>query len=209
MEIYITRHSKTIWNQEHRLQGWQDSPLLQEGREDAVALHHRIKELPISICYSSPITRAKETSKILFPSTEILYDDRLKEMNFGDYEGCFVKDLLKKEDYYRLWHQPSEDLSLPNGETFLDVQNRLLDFLHDLYNKHEKDTVFLTMHGMAFIVLRAIMTNTKIEDMASINTVVRGCSLTKVQYDGTTFTIEYLGDENHLTSVKQAINYAK
>lgn len=209
MEIYITRHSKTIWNQEHRLQGWQDSPLLEEGIEDAKALHQRIKDLPITICYSSPIKRAKETSQILFPNTTIQYDDRLKEMNFGDYEGCFVKDLLNKDDYYRLWHEPSKDLSLPNGETFLQVQNRLLDFIYDIYTTHSDDTIFLTMHGMAFIVLRAIMTKTKIEDMASINTVVRGCSLTKVQYDGSTFMIEYLGDEDHLVPITETISYAK
>ena len=45
MKIYITRHSKTLWNQEKRLQGWQDSPLSETGIKDALLLKDRIKDL--------------------------------------------------------------------------------------------------------------------------------------------------------------------
>ena len=51
MKIYLTRHSKTLWNQEKRFQGWQDSPLTAEGIEDAKLLKARITELKIDYCY--------------------------------------------------------------------------------------------------------------------------------------------------------------
>ena len=35
----------------------------------------------------------------------IIEDSRLKEMNFGDYEGEYIQDLKKKHDYFCLWHQ--------------------------------------------------------------------------------------------------------
>jgi broad specificity phosphatase PhoE len=38
MKIYITRHSLTAWNEEKRLQGWKDSPLTKQGKEDALKL---------------------------------------------------------------------------------------------------------------------------------------------------------------------------
>ena len=38
MKIYITRHSKTLWNEQKRLQGRLDSPLTQEGIDNALAL---------------------------------------------------------------------------------------------------------------------------------------------------------------------------
>lgn len=63
MKIYITRHSKTLWNQEKRLQGWQDSPLTDEGVEDAKLLKQRLQSLKIDYCYSSPIGRAKKLAK--------------------------------------------------------------------------------------------------------------------------------------------------
>ena len=42
MKIFITRHSKTLWNQEKKLQGWKDSPLTKEGINDALLLKKRI-----------------------------------------------------------------------------------------------------------------------------------------------------------------------
>ena len=60
MKIYITRHSKTIWNQEKRLQGRNDSPLTQEGIENAYALKDYISDISFDKVYTSPILRAKK-----------------------------------------------------------------------------------------------------------------------------------------------------
>ena len=154
MKIYLTRHSKTLWNQEKRLQGWQDSPLTAEGIEDAKLLKARITELKIDYCYSSPIERAKATSEILFD--HVLVDERLKEMNFGKYEGCLINELLNDPIYNRLWNLPDDDVSTPGGETYHEVQMRLKDFFNDIYKKHHDDTIFITIHGMLFIILHGI-----------------------------------------------------
>ena len=53
MKIYLTRHSKTAWNQEKRLQGRCDSPLTQEGEENAKALKDYIQTIPFDCIYSS------------------------------------------------------------------------------------------------------------------------------------------------------------
>lgn len=209
MKIYFCRHSKTIWNQEHRLQGWQDSPLTTQGVEDAYLLKERMKEIQIDYCYSSPIGRAKQTTNILFEDDIIYYDHRLKEMNFGDFEGRYVKDLLKEETYWCLWNQPTYDLSLPNGETFQEVKDRLSIFLDDIYKKHSDKTIFITGHGMMMIVLRSMIESCPIENLPEINEVFRGCSLSEVDYDGHTFCIHYLNDSKHLSPDYQQKNYGK
>lgn len=209
MKLYITRHSKTKWNQEHRMQGQQDSPLLKEGIEDAKLLKKKIDSIPIDICYSSPIKRAKETSKILFDETKIVYDDCFKEMSFGDFEGLYVKDLLDKKEYIDLWNYPTPNTCLPNGETFQQVYHRVKKGMDMLYQKHPNDTVFLTIHGMLFVVLRGIISGLPIEQFASINQVIRGCSLSYVEYDGKEFTIHYLGDDSHLPKDNTIKSYVK
>lgn len=209
MKIYITRHSKTIWNHEHRLQGSQDSPLLKQGIEDALLLKQRLSTIPIDVCYSSPLGRAKQTSQLLFDETKIIYDDSLKEMNFGDYEGFFVKDLLEKQEYINLWNNPTKDTKLPNGETYQEVITRLYAFFDNIYKKHADDTIFLTIHGMLFIILRGLMSQLEVEQLPSINTVIRGCSLSYVEYDGHTFTIHYLGEDSHLPKETHTISYSK
>ena len=134
MKIFITRHSKTLWNQEKKLQGWKDSPLTKEGINDALLLKKRIKDISIDYCYSSRINRAKQTSEILFD--HVILDDRLKEMNFGIYEGKNIAELLNDEQYDDLWNHPDDDTRLPGGESYKEVQKRLLDFIDEIYKKY-------------------------------------------------------------------------
>ena len=49
----------------------------------------RYADIPFDICFCSPLSRAKETAEILLAGRDvpIQYDDRLKEMAFGEYEG--------------------------------------------------------------------------------------------------------------------------
>lgn len=134
MKIYITRHSLTAWNEEKRLQGWKDSPLTKQGKEDALKLGEYMKTIHIDQVYSSPLLRAKSTARLIFKNENIIEDSRLKEMNFGDYEGEYIQDLKKKHDYFCLWHQPQLSFSLPNGETYEEVVFRLNDFILEKYN---------------------------------------------------------------------------
>lgn len=201
MKLYITRHSKTLWNQEKRLQGWQDSPLTKEGINDALLLKERIKNLTIDHCYSSPINRAKKTSEILFD--HVILDDRLKEMNFGLYEGKNITELLNDKQYDALWNQPNDNTRLPGGESYIEVQTRLQNFINDIYQKYSNKTIFITIHGMLFIILHGLMLDYKTSDLVKINQhVIRGCSLSEVEYDGKNFNIKYIGDDSHLENVE-------
>lgn len=197
MKIFITRHSKTLWNQEKKLQGWKDSPLTKEGINDALLLKKRIRDISIDYCYSSPINRAKQTSEILFD--HVILDDRLKEMNFGTYEGKNISELLKDKQYDALWNQPDDNIRLPEGESYAEVQKRLLNFINEIYQKNSDKTIFVTIHGMLFIILHGLMLEYKTSDLVKINQhVIRGCSLSEVEYDGKKFNIKYIGDDSHL-----------
>lgn len=197
MKIFITRHSKTLWNQEKKLQGWKDSSLTKEGINDALLLKKRIRDISIDYCYSSPINRAKQTSEILFD--HVILDDRLKEMNFGTYEGKNISELLKDKQYDALWNQPDDNIRLPEGESYAEVQKRLLNFINEIYQKNSDKTIFVTIHGMLFIILHGLMLEYKTSDLVKINQhVIRGCSLSEVEYDGKKFNIKYIGDDSHL-----------
>ncbi|MCR5337817.1 MAG: histidine phosphatase family protein [Lachnospiraceae bacterium] len=92
--LYIMRHGKTDWNGRHKLQGQTDIPLNEEGRQMAREAAEACSNVHFDLCYCSPLIRAKETAQIVLEgrNIEIRYDDRLREMNFGEYEGienCF------------------------------------------------------------------------------------------------------------------------
>lgn len=201
MRLLITRHSKTIWNEKRLLQGRKDSKLTQQGIEEARILGEFLKGEQIDVIYSSPINRAYRTAQTIFPDREIIKDDRLMEMSFGDYEGKSVTELVKQKDYHDLWHNPNPDSRLPNGESYGEIKERLQSFYDEIKSRHVSQTVFVVTHGMAFIVLQAVIKNLCIEDLTSINQeVVRGCSLSEIAVDNNSTVIERIGDSSFLPS---------
>lgn len=210
MKIYITRHSLTQWNQEKRLQGTLDSPLTKEGIEDALCLKKRIASLPIDLCIASPILRAKKTAQLLFDESMIQYDKRIQEMNFGDFEGQYVQDIAHTQEYIDLWQNSKLETALPNGESFKEVLQRLHQFLDDLYQNYKDKSVFIVTHGMTLVILRTIMMNQEISYLPDISkTVIRGCSLSFVEYDGQNFKINFINDQDHLNKSNVDLNYHK
>lgn len=210
MKIYLTRHSQTVWNEEKRLQGRQDSPLTHKGIENALALKNYIKDMSFDYIYSSPILRAYKTACLLFEDGDIIKEERLVEMNFGMFEGTKITDIQKNSDlYYQLWNQPEIFDRIPNGESYDEVILRVKSFLKDL-NKHNQDSqIFIVTHGMFFTVLLATMLGYEKKDFIKINQeVAQGCSLTLVNYQDNQFTIEYYNKHDYLLHISNTL-YAK
>lgn len=186
MKIYLTRHSKTVWNQEKRLQGRCDSPLTPEGIENAKALKHYLDQSQLNFdhIYSSPIQRAYQTATLLFDESQIVQDENLVEMNFGIFEGRKISDILKTDGelYNQLWHHPEEFTRIPQGESYDEVRSRAQCFLNQLKQQDKDSTILVVTHGMYFIVLLATMLGLDKKDYIRINQkVVEGCSLTLVE----------------------------
>ena len=78
MKIYLVRHGRTHWNDLGLAQGLKDVPLNEEGINSAKELAKDIKNLKIDKCISSPLSRAKDTAKILInDKIDIIYDDKV------------------------------------------------------------------------------------------------------------------------------------
>ncbi len=204
MKIYITRHSKTLWNEQRRLQGCKDSPLTKIGKENALALRDHIKDLSFDAIYSSPIQRAYTTATLLFGHDDmIIKDDRIREMNFGILEGCSIDELTgeKQKEYNDLWKHPEYSLGIEGGESYDDIENRVRDFLDDL-KKSGNEKVFVVTHGFCFIIMLGMIMGLKRQDYTKINSrVVDGCSLTIVDYSNHRFTVEQYGDNSYLPHI--------
>ena len=88
MKLYLVRHGETEWNRLHRGQGRTDIPLNDTGIKQAEELRDKLKDFDFDVCYSSPLSRAKQTAEIIVGSkSKIIFDDRLMERSFGTLEG--------------------------------------------------------------------------------------------------------------------------
>ena len=97
MEIYIIRHGQTVWNKSRRLQGRTDIELNENGIRLAIESGENMKDIYFDKIYCSPLTRAKTTAELIRGERdiELIVDDRLKELCFGEYEGRDFRELVK------------------------------------------------------------------------------------------------------------------
>jgi len=206
MKIYITRHSKTVWNQEKRLQGRKDSPLVEEGINNAYALRNYLLDIQFDCVYSSPIKRAYDTAKLI-TDHEIITDERLLEMDFGIFEGQKISDILKRDDhiYDDLWNHPEKFERIPNGESYDEVIGRVKDFLEELQTKNYENVLIVT-HGMFFINMIAYMLKLERKDYIKINQrVVDGCSLTLFEEKNGSYQQIFYGKNDFLPHISNEI----
>lgn len=107
----------------------------------------------IDYVYVSPLYRTLQTAEILtnylnIPYGKIIVDGRLREQNFGDYEGKTWKE-------YESIFPPLEGLdeTPPNGESGRAVFIRAKEFLAEIFHKHPNQTIMLVTHGYFCICL--------------------------------------------------------
>src|SRR6185437_16917675 len=90
-------------------------PLTEQGRADVAARAKEIKGRGITRIIASPFTRTKETARCAaetlgIPQSEIMFDDRLRELGFGSFAGEG-----KKEAYFAYRDAQGYDEKLPGG----------------------------------------------------------------------------------------------
>src|SRR3990172_1726506 len=105
--LYLIRHGRSTWNAEGRVQGQADAPLDDTGREQAQKLAQKLRDIGFEAFYSSPLSRASETAKIVAEPHDlpITLDERLMERSFGDWTGKLAAEVdeeMKKQLYNNL-----------------------------------------------------------------------------------------------------------
>lgn len=135
--FYLVRHGQTDWNREDRLQGHTDIPLNEMGRMQAIQLSEQLKDIPFHAVFSSDLKRAFETASLIVGSRSfsIKTDPRIRERNFGSWEGLTV-------DYIQFLKQTPADI-----ETDSAMIERSLHFLNETAQRLSGQTVLVVAHG--------------------------------------------------------------
>ena len=123
--------------------------LADEGTRQAQIAADRIAELKrVDAVYSSPLERAKETaapiSKARGLRTRI--DRGLFECDFGDWTGEELKKLMKLPEWQTVQKAPSM-FRFPNGESFTEMQTRMVTALDRLRAQYPGGTIVCVSHA--------------------------------------------------------------
>ena len=130
--LLLMRHGKTVWNQEGRIQGWGNSPLLEESKKEIHRIALKLSTLHIGSIWSSPLKRCLETadivSSVLNKSYEV--EELLIERRFGDLEGeLIVKAKAVWDAQGAMDEEQRWNFQWNGGESYADVLVRVKSFL--------------------------------------------------------------------------------
>lgn len=166
MELYIIRHGETKWNSEQRLQGRSDIELNDYGIELAEITSKALADVKFDEIYASPLKRAYKTAEIIRGNRniEILTDDRLKEMCFGEYEGRVTKTL--PDEFWKFFDDPVNFVPTEGGESYEDVVARAKSFIDDVVMPASKELerMLIVAHGALNKALMITLNGQGIED---------------------------------------------
>ncbi|MDP2632585.1 MAG: histidine phosphatase family protein [Candidatus Curtissbacteria bacterium] len=146
--LILARHGETDWNKNGLLQGSSDFAKLNNvGKKQAKALEKALIKFNVDIIYSSSLKRASETAEIInkILKKEIVFDDALKERNWGDWEGrdAAVEFLrLEKMDIRTRFN-----FKPPNGESWREFEIRLIKSVEKIVENNNDKRVLIVTHG--------------------------------------------------------------
>jgi len=167
--VVMLRHGETEANRDRRIQGQNDTPLTASGILGITALADKLAGLTAKILitdgrettppgsdashirqpattYCSPLPRARETLARLRThlgwNGPITLDARLREIDFGDYTGRPVDDILPFIQH----HKKNRALAYPGGESGADLSRRVMGFLDDIRTLHGGESVLVMAH---------------------------------------------------------------
>lgn len=150
VEITYFVHGTTLDNLDHKSTGWNHGELSEKGINQSKELVNLIKDKHFEVVISSDLKRAVDSAALNFPDREILQDERIRECNYGDLNGS-SEELVIYADHIT---EP-----FPNGESLIDVENRIKDFANYLLTNFNNKKVALVAHKAPQLAFEVICNN--------------------------------------------------
>lgn len=184
--LYLMRHGQTLFNLQHKIQGWCDAPLTPLGIKQAQIASEYFKNNHITFdhAYSSTSERACDTLEIVtdMPYTRL---KGLKEWNFGAFEGkdeC-LNPKLPYGDFFKAY----------GGDTELELRERMNKTLTEIMEKEDHQTVLAVSQGAACAQFYRAW-----EKYAKVLKKERfyNCCILKFEYENGIFTLVELYNQN-------------
>ncbi|MDO8742948.1 MAG: class I tRNA ligase family protein, partial [Candidatus Azambacteria bacterium] len=154
------RHGEAENNRTGVLSSWPEKkkfPLTLKGAGEIEKLIPWFRKKKIDLIFSSDLLRAKETAEIIAGALgkKIIYDQRLREHDFGIYNGAKAGESIKSF-----------------GENLSDIKKRVMDFLKFLDAKYEGKNILIISHGNPLMTAAGAYRGYKNEENLGLKEVI-------------------------------------
>jgi broad specificity phosphatase PhoE len=147
--LFLVRHGATAATEEDRFSGSSGAELSDEGRWQAARLGERLAQQNISAIYSSPLSRAMDTARILAGhcGLEPAARDGLREIGHGHWEGM-KRDEVERQfaSEYAAWEADPFTFAPEGAESGVAVLARALPVVREIVASHPGAQVIVVSH---------------------------------------------------------------
>lgn len=153
--FYFARHGRSENNDLRLNDSWPDImhyPLTEKGITQSELGAEKLEQLGgLDLIFSSDITRCKQTAEIYSKvlKAEIKFDERLREVQCGIYNGKTYEEIWKYFSFEDRWSKAPE-----GGETNKQVQDRMVEFIQEINKKYKDKKILVVSHGDPLLVLQ-------------------------------------------------------
>lgn len=164
--------------------------LSDEGQAQAKAVAARIAALfkDVAAVYASPLERTRETAAPIARELglKIVTEKGLLEVDIGDWTGLKLKDAAKLPEWKAVQQRPS-GFCFPNGESFIQMQARIVETVERLQQAHSGSTIVIVSHGDPIKVAISSALGAPLDLCQRI--LIDPCSISIVKYTPTGTTV--------------------
>jgi 2,3-bisphosphoglycerate-dependent phosphoglycerate mutase len=160
--FYLLRHGETDWNHQKRLQGQEDIPLNDTGREQAQRISHVIAGLDLAACYTSDLSRAFETAQLALSSHPAslvpVPVPELRERHFGRMSGMTHSEVQTDMTHNPHLYIEHHTRHFPvDGEQPGPFAERVQQAVTACFNRHQKPVLIVSHGGVIREIMRAFV----------------------------------------------------
>lgn len=197
--FYFIRHGQTSANAQGLKQGQINTEItnLNEiGQQQAKNLfnHFDISFADQIIC--SPLNRTNDTAQIINQKAQlpINFDKRILEISYGDWDGQSNQTL--QHNHPEVFDNIINDVlptyqKIAGGETFIEVMNRVQDFMQDATKKYPNDNIIVVTHGFTIKAATLVAAGIKSDNQMMFIEEPDNTSVTKIKLAQENYYCEY------------------
>jgi 2,3-bisphosphoglycerate-dependent phosphoglycerate mutase len=192
--LALVRHGQSQWNLENRFTGWEDVPLTDLGRDEAVRAGAALvaENLQFDCAFTSELKRAQHTLAIMLDglgqaSIPITRDVALNERHYGSLQGLNKAETAEKygADQVHIWRR-SYDVPPPDGESLKDTAARTLPYFDSTVMPlvREGRNIIVAAHGNSLRSIVMQLDNLSQEEVLQLNIATAVPLLYDINTDG-------------------------
>ncbi|MCF6463246.1 histidine phosphatase family protein [Clostridium sp. Cult1] len=198
-KIFLVRHGESKWNVLKKIQGQQDIPLTNKGIEQANLIGNRLINEKIEKIYSSDLSRAFTTAKIIGNklNLDIIPMKEFREINFGVWEGITNEIMnTKYSNELILWRKEPDKLRIEGAETLKELQHRAMKGINKIINDDTINNFLIVSHSAT---LKTIILGLLDIDLVSFkNLTINNVSLSIIEIREYNRVLKLFNDTSHI-----------